>query len=526
MSKARDIARLNEEAWQSQEKDKSKAKELAEKAFALAEKCNDQNQMMLARLTLAQVANFRMELDDAMAHIEFVGNLITRNTPKRIRGRYHQQRCYYFYQNSLFQDLIEEGHKALEIVNSTGLEKQRVWVLSTMGMAYQRLGNGNLALESYRQAEELIKDFDDAGALSNIRMSMGTALAELGRKAEGLAMFEESLNARLAYGGDFYCGIILGNIANLQTQMGDHAKALSRWADAIDYLKKSGGMPLWAQAMGGRADTLRQLNRLPEAEEQLAEAIVAAKDLPHPIRVNLYLSLARVHADAQRWDESIESLRSAQELMDDKTTGLTQWVDLHKAYHFAYRSKGDMESALHHHEQMLHFKEKHLNDQSVSKLAEWEALYQMERLREKDEKLIRKTVELEELLKTTSNERTVLLNKLASYDVLLDEMLDRMPVKEKGRFSQLVRTARKSNVEQDSDQIIQNRISEKHPELSPSELRMCNMIVSGWTSKEMSDRSGTSIKTVEKHRMAIRRKAAIPRSVSLEVYLKGIAKTA
>jgi len=524
MPKSKDIAKLNQEALEATDRDRSN--ELAERAYALAEKSKDANQMMLARLTLAQVCNFRMELEDAHAHIAFVGKLITGNTPRRIRGRYHQQRCYYFYQKSQFQDLIEEGHRTLEIVNSAGLENLHVWVLTTMGMAYQRLGDGNLALENYRQAEALIKDQDDLAALSNIRMSMGTVLAELGRKAEGLAMFEESLTIRLTIGGDFHCGIILGNTAKLQSQMGDHTKALVRWSDAIHYFKKAGGMPLWAEAMAGRADTLRQMNRLSEAEAQLDEAIVAAKDLPVPIRISLHLALARVHADAQRWSASIDTLRETEALMDRNTTGHTQWVDLHSGLYLAFKAMGDSASALYHHEEMAQHRQAHLNDQSVTKLAEWEVRYHMERLREKDEKLSRKTAELEELLKTTSNQRTVLLNRLAIYDVLLDEMLDRMPMQEKGRFSQLIRAARRPNNKQDPDEIIQNRISEKHPELSPSELRMCSMIVNGWTSKEISDRSGTSIKTVEKHRMAIRRKAAIPRSVSLEVYLKGIAKPA
>lgn len=526
MSKAKDIARLNDEAWECQEMDKSKAKELAEKALQLAQKYSKQNEIVLAHLTLAQVANFSMQLDEAQEHLELAAFGIRKTTPRKTVARYHHQRCYNLYQRSRFHELIEAGHQMLEFINNDGFENHQAWAYSTMGMAYQRLGNGNLALESYRNAEKLFQRFDDPGAVSNIQMSIGTALAELGKKSEALLIFQESMTSRLSVGGDFHCGLILANMAKLRSQLGEHQKASRHWKDAIAYLKKAGGMPLWAQAIGGFADTLCQMNRLAEAEDQLRIALNESDKLPPPILIELHLSHSRVHADAKRWDESIESLKAAQNLMDDKTTGLTQWVDLHKAYHFAYRSKGDMESALQHHEQMLDYKEKHLNDQSVTKLAEWEALYQMERLREKDEKLSRKTAELEELLKTTSNERTVLLTKLASYDVLLDEMLDRMPLKEKGRFSQLVRAARKSNIEQDSDQIIQNRISQKHPELSPSELRMCSMIVSGWTCKEMSDRSGTSIKTVEKHRMAIRRKAAIPRSVSLEVYLKGIAKTA
>ncbi|MCB9187496.1 MAG: LuxR family transcriptional regulator [Flavobacteriales bacterium] len=526
MSKSEEIGRLNEEAWSFRETDRKKAEELALQALELAEKAKNKDQILLARLTLAQGANFRMELDTAEQHIAFVGDRIGENTPLKVRVRYYHQQCYHHYQKSQFPELIEVGHQLLELMNDSGFEKLRAWTLATMGMAYQRLGNGNLALESYRKAEKVITVTNDLGALSNIRMSIGAALAELGRKKEALEIFEESLNARLSVGGDFHAGIILSNIAMLQSQLGEHSKALLRWAEGSEYLKKAGGMPLWVQALGGRADTLRQMKRLEEARDQMNEAIAEATDLPAPIQINLHLNMSRIHADANMWNESISSLNTAYQLMDAKSTDYSQRIDLHSGFYRAYKATGDLASALEHHEQMAELRQKHLNEQSVTKLAEWEALYHMERLQEKDEKLIKKTAELEDILRTSANERKVLLGRLASYDVLLDEMLHMLPETARGRFSRLVRAARKSSWRQEEDEILQSRISEKHPELTPSELRTCGMIINGWTTKEMSDRGGISIKTVEKHRGAIRRKAGIPRSVSLQVYLSGIAKIA
>lgn len=523
MATLEEIKTLNNEAWSYREKDRGKAKELAQQAFELAEKAKEKNEAFLARMTLSQVANFRMELDEAEKHIQYVFERISEKTPRKTVVRYYHQRCFNYYQRSQFTDLIESGHKMLEFINDDGFENHRSWVLSTMGMAYQRLGNANLALESYRQAEILVHQLKDQGLLSNIKMSMGTALAELGKKQESLEIFEEALNERLAVGGDFHAGITLANMAKVLSQVGEHSKALLRWSDAIDYLKKAGGMPLWAQGVAGRADTLRQMNRLEEAEAEMTQLIDGAKDLPAPIQINLYLSLSRVYADAEKWNDSIESLKLAEALMDDKTTGLSQRVELHQGFHLAYRLLDEIALALHHHEEMARCNQKHLNEQSVTKLAEWEALYQMERLRDKDEKLLQKTAELEELYNTTSSEKEILHDKLASYEVLLDEMLSKLPVEDKGRFSRLVRAARKSNAEQDSDQLIQNRITEKHPELTPAELRTCSMIVHGWSSKEISDRTGTSLKNIEKHRSSIRKKAGIPRSVSLQVYLSGLA---
>lgn len=526
MPKSDEVHRLNDEAWSYRETDRDKAKELATQALVKAKKCNDETEIMLARLTLAQVANFRMELEEAQEQIDYVSHRITERSPQEVVVRFYHQQCFLHYQRNQFSNLIEVGHKMLELINDDGFVAYRSWILSTMGMAYQRLGNGNLALESYRKAEQVYTESENVGALSNIRMSMGTALAELGRRSEALKMFEESLTARLSVGGDFHAGIILANIAKVQSQLGEHSKAILRWNEATAYLKRAGGMPLWAQAMAGCADSLRQLNRLQEAEDLLNEALDQSQQFPAPILVEMYFALARVHAAAKRWDQTILTLELANQKMDAEGNGLSQWVELHREFYNAYRAKGEPESALHHHEKMVEFKDKHLNDTSVTKLAEWEALYQMERLRKNQEKLRIKTAELEDILTSSSKEKRTLLDQLASYDVLIDEMLESLPSERKDRFTRLVRSVRNTNVNEHADKLVQNRISEKHPDLTPTELRVCLMLAYGWTTKEMSDRSGTSMKTIEKHRTAIRRKTAIPRSVSLQVYLSGIAKIA
>jgi DNA-binding CsgD family transcriptional regulator len=40
----------------------------------------------------------------------------------------------------------------------------------------------------------------------------------------------------------------------------------------------------------------------------------------------------------------------------------------------------------------------------------------------------------------------------------------------------------------------------------------------------MADRLGITVKGVDKHRLSIRKKIALPKSVSLQVYLEGLAR--
>jgi DNA-binding CsgD family transcriptional regulator len=131
---------------------------------------------------------------------------------------------------------------------------------------------------------------------------------------------------------------------------------------------------------------------------------------------------------------------------------------------------------------------------------------------------------MQEQLAEVTNERDALLSRISKCDTLMEEMLGMIPAKGKGRMERLIRSAQKMEQDQTSDAMLHARFSEAHPTLTQAELRTCAMIVRGWSTKEMADHSGTSIKGIEKHRASIRRKAELPRSVSLSVYLAGLAR--
>jgi tetratricopeptide (TPR) repeat protein/DNA-binding CsgD family transcriptional regulator len=525
MPKAKDLHSLNEEAWSLRSSDRSRSHELATEALQLAEESRNRNEAMQARLTLASGANFRMELDLAEKLLEEIDVQVREETPRPIIARLMHQRCYLCFQRAEFQDVLRVGQEMLDLINGKGLHDERAWVLTTMGIVHQRMGQSHLALNSYRQAEELLKKVGDRSQLSNVKMSIGTALGELEKKAEAQAMFKEALNLRLSIGGDFHAGMIIGNMAKIYYQTGDHAKALLRWTEAVKLLRKAGGMPYWAFSVAGRADTLRALGRLKEAETELTEVLEESENIPPLILINVKMTLARVHVDSLRWEDALITLREAEELVSESTDH-SQLFDLYTIFHQVFKALGLTTEALEHHEKMYFHRERHLNDMSLKRLAEWEALYDLQRTRDRDQKLLEKTKTMQEQLAEVTNERDALLSRISKCDTLMEEMLGMIPAKGKGRMERLIRSAQKMEQDQTSDAMLHACFSEAHPTLTQAELRTCGMIVRGWSTKEMADHSGTSIKGIEKHRASIRKKAELPRSVSLSVYLAGLGRLA
>lgn len=479
---------------------------------------------MQARVTLASIANFRMELDLAETLLEEVQVHLREDSPRLIVVRYMHQRCYLHHQRAEYRDVLKAGQAMLDFINGKGLLAEQGWVLTTMGIAHQRLAQSHLALNSYREAEKVFIKLDNKAELSNAKMCIGVALTELEKYAEALAMLEESLNLRLSVGGEgFQAGMVIGNMAKVHHQMGEHAKALQCWTDAIELLRKAGGMPYWAFCVAGRADTLTALGRPEEAEADLNEVLKESEKVTDEILITVKLSLTRIHAESLRWEQALDTLREVEALVTESTDH-GQLHSLYTLFHQTFRAIGLTTEALEYHERMYFHRERHLNELSLKRLAEWEALYDLQHTRERDRKLLEQTKAMEGQLAEVTNERDALLVRATKSDTLMDEMLGMIPARSKGRMERLIRNAQKMDQGQTSDTILLARIAETHPTLTQAELRTCVMIVRGWSTKEMADHSGTSIKGIEKHRTSIRKKAGIPQSVSLSVYMTGLGR--
>lgn len=523
MKNADEIARLNEEAWKIRTKERERGAELAGKALELALKARDRDGELLSRLILTDGHSFTMQLDRAQEELERCLALLRSDTSRRALILLRHQQTYLSFQKGELSEVIMHGQEMLDCIKGRGHADERAWALLTMGIAYQRLGDPYRALTSYQEAETLIVKQGEKNHISNIRMSIGTALGELGRKEEALEMFNEALNLRLSIGGGFHTGLIMGNIAKILHQLGRYAKALPRWDEAEVYFKEAGGMQFWAHTIAGKADTLREMKRPDDAVALLLGILPETTSLTRSLQVGLHLSLSRAYADLRQWEESLNSLNNAAELLTDSTDH-TQHVELHSGFHLAYKTLGDTASALHHHEQVLHHRDKSLNELSTARMAEWKALYQVDRLRHETDALAAENARLQEALDQIRAAHDQLANRSERCMQLSKEMLGHMPAQHTGRFSRLLRSTERQFTDSDADSTIRDRISNAHPTLTPAELRVCGMVALGWSGKEIADRLGITVKGVDKHRLSIRKKIALPKSVTLQVYLEGLAR--
>lgn len=88
--------------------------------------------------------------------------------------------------------------------------------------------------------------------------------------------------------------------------------------------------------------------------------------------------------------------------------------------------------------------------------------------------------------------------------------------KEQRRYVELL----KSNLDEITAPFI-NQLSQKYQSLTPTEIKICNMIRNGMRTKEIADMQGVSLATINRHREHIRKKLNITnRKVNLVTFLQ------
>lgn len=149
-----------------------------------------------------------------------------------------------------------------------------------------------------------------------------------------------------------------------------------------------------------------------------------------------------------------------------------------------------------------------------------------------------KAEKLEQEMERKVGELTSMALRLAHSGEFLQKLRDRIARfshEERGAdgrdFANVLLGEIRANMQQDSDwetfehqfQHVHHgffqRLSERHPNLTPTELKVCSLLKINLSSKEIGNILNISARTVDNHRLSIRRKLALPSDANLTTLL-------
>jgi tetratricopeptide (TPR) repeat protein len=208
----------------------------------------------------------------------------------------------------------------------------RVRCLNTIGYVYGEIGDLSRAMSwNQKGLEAAVAAHAPVPEVEmNARLNLAENLVSLGRldeAAEHFRVVEAMVRhpgprqgvMRWRYGQRF-----LHDFGEYWLALGDPARALSLAGECLAWAQRSGSRKNIAKARRLRGQSLQALNRLGEAEEELAAALDLAEAVGSPPQIlKTWLAIGDLHALQGRAEEARQAYREAVAVVDEMASRLT-----------------------------------------------------------------------------------------------------------------------------------------------------------------------------------------------------------
>jgi DNA-binding CsgD family transcriptional regulator len=205
-----------------------------------------------------------------------------------------------------------------------------------------------------------------------------------------------------------------------------------------------------------------------------------------------------------------------------------------------YEAIGDLGAALVHERKRVELREKLAGAERQRALATLQARFELERAQRERELLQVRAEQLELEVQRKQHELTSVAISLVQKNEMLEQIRGYLRQIRKGtpgsahkEVDALLNSLDPhedagdewSRFNRQLDKVSQEfagRLTEKHPDLSVTELKICSLASINLSTKEIAALLNTSVRTVETHRYRIRRKLGLSADMSFTQFLGGI----
>jgi tetratricopeptide (TPR) repeat protein len=187
-------------------------------------------------------------------------------------------------------------------------------VLNGVGIAYRRLGQGEQALRSYREALDINRRLDQKAGIAANLTNIGQVELSLGRLDDALASYNESLELRREIGDRQGIGSNLLDLGNAYLDMGRDDHALQSYRDSLVIQRELGNELDEALCLNNIAAVYMERGAYGEALTNLEQAlrIHEAYGIPEDLGLTLY-NLGETTAHLGQLDDALDHYLGALE---------------------------------------------------------------------------------------------------------------------------------------------------------------------------------------------------------------------
>ena len=153
--------------------------------------------------------------------------------------------------------------------------------LMNLTLTLQRDGRNEEALPLCREALEILQPTEHELDKVRVELALGTSYLNLNRLVEALEAYERANSPALRRTGDTYLmALTANNLGSVYLEMGRLEEAQRTLNDSIRLWRRAGGRLMLANTLGSMAETLLAMERPDEALPYLNETIAIAAEFP------------------------------------------------------------------------------------------------------------------------------------------------------------------------------------------------------------------------------------------------------
>lgn len=406
----------------------------------------------------------------------------------------------FYYDIEAHSEAMEYAVRSLKIARQIHNKATEVEVLCTLGDIHKFLGERDEAMTLYEDAFRLAGESGHVHVQADAATRLVGMLIDQGRMEEAEMQVGRCLE--IVGKKDIRADALI-ELGRIHKFNGRPAEAMEAFREAIEFSRKPVSRHRIARALYETAVIQRELGEDLDAIASLEN--VFAVDLPNA---------------ADQTDRRVE-------------TGVV--IEAHALLVNIHRERGDYDRALYHSEQHRELAVARARDLSDRHLANYRALYEVDRFRDRQaqERLARERMEhslaalsselldRQQLIKRLERELQLLVNS--------DPSLDQGKGTTGGIRSTLRSLREEPQVSSDLYAHLRTGGSRflatlrlRHPNLTEGQYRLCGLLWSGLDTSEISTILHITLDAVRMNRKRLRKALVLPKETKLEAYLHGI----
>ena len=202
--------------------------------------------------------------------------------------------------------------KSIEIRKAIGDHVNIGKTLPRIAMAYERLGELDLAARNYREAAEVNRAVGDADRTANELYNAAVPLKNSGRFLEAVECLSEALSIWEELGNQEKIGDSHNVLGNVYRRIGEFDAALEHYQKMQSIMEEIGDLEGLANGLSNLGLLFEHTGRYERAAETIEKALAIHRDFGDPVRVlNDLTQLGYVYRDLGDYEKSNSHTREA-----------------------------------------------------------------------------------------------------------------------------------------------------------------------------------------------------------------------